>query len=822
LISFNGLSHSHIESCKNCTFPSHLLDAYSLGKHLIVKPGTLKGRREEVSNPNLSIMSASPGGLRKQVLLRAEIEIDSNKPCNWDGSPVMPKRSVLKPRDSASMHSPSVGPRSSGLRTPLARRDLLPSSKSTPTHKKDQLEQEDENDEKHANGAFTDNDFIKAVPQLHDSESVSRSTTHSHHREIRSQVFDMANLTMTDLEDGLPGGMFARRGSLGSLYELRDSLSSAQPLDSFLPRKHMRHAPVLPKDPALKDEHKVETIYAYDHDKKWYIIMPNKRGRAVWDMCIAVFVLYLSFKLPLSLAFPVDEFSDDGFLAVDIFLDVFFWMDIISNFFTGYYHNGKIELDHRMIAHHYLHGWFTLDLIASFPFEYMLGSESKSQRKALKISKILKLSKLLRIGRLIKYMRAYFKWRHLITLVMAVTLVSHWLTCVWFMAEIDHDDTRWSLLESGVSNLGSVYLEVFNDVMLQMSGSSAIRPSDANTLSDAVSLVSILVTIMGFVLQVFAIAVVTSVMMMFQGPRERFRQKMALINEEMIELNLSNELQTSIKQYYDYLWLNKKSSVYDRTESLLFDQDLSSSLKKKVSKELTHGYYPIALIPAFSMCSDDVLMELLLRMKTHVFMPGDSIVTQGEVGKEMFIILKGECEVTIEGVEGVDITMTAGDFFGEIALVTESKRTASISASTSVEVSVLTKDEVDDVILLYPEYGHILEKLAKDRLDNDKQVHNREQHGPKPKQNFQASVEHRMHKLERSSHKISEQLNGIFGMLKHHRPDEQTLERGHIGPVKRPSLSSKKILLPEILSPEILSPAAFDVHLQSEIIESKK
>jgi CRP-like cAMP-binding protein len=109
-----------------------------------------------------------------------------------------------------------------------------------------------------------------------------------------------------------------------------------------------------------------------------------------------------------------------------------------------------------------------------------------------------------------------------------------------------------------------------------------------------------------------------------------------------------------------------------------------------------------------------MLVALMLQMQNHVFLPGDFIVTEGEDGHEMFLILRGEVEVVKDGVEGVIGYMGQGEFFGEIALVNDdTRRTASVRAVTSVELSVLEREAVREIVMQYPAYGDIIRNLAR-------------------------------------------------------------------------------------------------------------
>ena len=60
----------------------------------------------------------------------------------------------------------------------------------------------------------------------------------------------------------------------------------------------------------------------------------------------------------------------------------------------------------------------------------------------------------------------------------------------------------------------------------------------------------------------------------------------------------------------------------------------------------------------------------------------------GEPGHEFFVLLEGEADVTKDG-QSIN-TLRAGDFFGEIALVEDTPRTATVTATTPVRMLVIT------------------------------------------------------------------------------------------------------------------------------------
>jgi CRP/FNR family cyclic AMP-dependent transcriptional regulator len=83
-------------------------------------------------------------------------------------------------------------------------------------------------------------------------------------------------------------------------------------------------------------------------------------------------------------------------------------------------------------------------------------------------------------------------------------------------------------------------------------------------------------------------------------------------------------------------------------------------------------------VPLFAGLDDRELEQIAATMRERRFASGDTVTEEGAGGAGFFIVESGEAEVTVEGQPRG--TIKAGDYFGEIALLTGSDRTATITA----------------------------------------------------------------------------------------------------------------------------------------------
>jgi MFS family permease len=109
----------------------------------------------------------------------------------------------------------------------------------------------------------------------------------------------------------------------------------------------------------------------------------------------------------------------------------------------------------------------------------------------------------------------------------------------------------------------------------------------------------------------------------------------------------------------------------------------------------------IRKVPVLSGLSHAVLEDLASRMTPEKVPDGTAVVSQGEVGHRLYIVKDGEAEVVARGEDGQEkelATLSKNDYFGEIALLRDVQRTATVRAKGALELYSLDREDFQNLL----------------------------------------------------------------------------------------------------------------------------
>ena len=131
----------------------------------------------------------------------------------------------------------------------------------------------------------------------------------------------------------------------------------------------------------------------------------------------------------------------------------------------------------------------------------------------------------------------------------------------------------------------------------------------------------------------------------------------------------------------------------DNVTVLVLNVDGDSSIGRERSRRLALQRESLGTVSLFSGLDDDELFRLLQPTESRSFPEGDTIVREGDPGDSLFVILAGKVRVDKKG-EAINV-LQAGDVFGEMSLVRDRARSATVVALAPTELLLLHRTDFE-------------------------------------------------------------------------------------------------------------------------------
>ncbi len=130
----------------------------------------------------------------------------------------------------------------------------------------------------------------------------------------------------------------------------------------------------------------------------------------------------------------------------------------------------------------------------------------------------------------------------------------------------------------------------------------------------------------------------------------------------------------------------------------------------------------VAKVPFFIGLDADQIAGITALLKFFAAAPGDVLIRRGDLGDRMFFIVSGVVSVDFGGARPVELK--DGDFFGEIALLRHTPRTATVTAASRCQLLILDVRDFRRFIGANPRIAEQISETAKQRLSEQNGLEN--------------------------------------------------------------------------------------------------
>ncbi len=292
----------------------------------------------------------------------------------------------------------------------------------------------------------------------------------------------------------------------------------------------------------------------------------------------------------------------------------------------------------------------------------------------------------------------------------------HWITCIWFtyasyiLSEDSSDLNTWipsNLRINFGSSTNSHNQELINTFYNESDNFDkysytlysmvmVILGSDIGPCTPWQSISCVFICVFGSIFLAVLFGNVSLLLAKINNKYTAYNSRVRELEAKLTQRNIPLYLKNRVLEYLDYCW--RKQKIYDE---LLDFSELSAPLQRECLIYLHKDV--IINVPLFSHLESNEILTIIQKLKTEIYMPEDLIIREGELGNQMYFLIEGVVEVIIKAKKKKGgIFLTKGAYFGEIALISQSRRTSSVKAADFCILEVFSKKHYENLKYDFP------------------------------------------------------------------------------------------------------------------------
>lgn len=440
-------------------------------------------------------------------------------------------------------------------------------------------------------------------------------------------------------------------------------------------------------------------------------VHPEHKFKLCWDIVTLLFIVWQMIITPLNVSFPESEAT--WVEIIQTVINCYFIADILLSFQTGYYSKGGVIMDRKLIARKYLKRWFLIDLISTFPYEWVLpDSESADydENRFVNVLRVLRVLKVLRVVRVSSILsRAeIFELTGVLNYIISllklsglILIIAHWIACSWHLMGVMQTDTHpetW-LTRAGIQDesweiqyIFSIYWAVTTMITV---GYGDITPVTSNEKMMATCVMIVASGVFAFTMN----SINNLLQQMNQG-KSYYQDIMLSLSSYMRHKHMSKELKGKIRNYITYTL--KYHDARRKGETLVMSL-LSDQLKNEMIIEV-NGRVLKASKTLNEIFSQRLIISLTLLMNQMICSKDEIIFREDtEDDCSIYFLDKGSVELFNYYTGTYYTTLTTKELiFGEISFVTGKRRTASARSGDFSALFSIKRDDFYSIIDEHP------------------------------------------------------------------------------------------------------------------------
>ena len=467
-------------------------------------------------------------------------------------------------------------------------------------------------------------------------------------------------------------------------------------------------------------------------------LMPNSKIRLSWDVFIFMAILYNSLVTPIRLFIIPSGRTPIVLINADVVFDFIFVIDTLLHFYRPYIDEdtGQSVDNTKQIAAKYRGSIsFYINIIACIPIlkaPLSIFLNEDEQNSLSTYSNILRMIRILHFSSQFRELKRYQAqkgpvnepiFRMWIILFFTFLLMSIF-GCVYFgvatlrvdnicpdsknFASVFDSAEMWVADDHVITNVMDPstcpiveycnpcpqMLFFFRSIYFLMQTLFTIGYGDTvvPSRSTAEVIMACIFVIFGVFGYGLIIANMTSVLSNLDVVNMRFRHEMDNLSKWLKVRCAPETLKAYVQMHFTYL---------TRSQYGMLDEEIYKDLPPQLSREFSQMSRKfIAKVPFFnSNYRSDIFLDMVAKvMKRRVYPPGSFILYEGEIQRELVIVMSGRLDICIKGIPKPIGTLIVGDYLGDYQLLFGTVNQIGLRSPDFSEVLVLTFDSFEQIL----------------------------------------------------------------------------------------------------------------------------
>jgi hypothetical protein len=455
-----------------------------------------------------------------------------------------------------------------------------------------------------------------------------------------------------------------------------------------------------------------------------YMIMPSSKFKRIWDFIIYFFTSYSLFFIPIDASFNKDCFLDDITILLvknlDMAMVIFFAFDIFIKFLMPVMNlKGELSTNLEEIATTYIKSDFIFDVLSAMPFNLLVatditkcGTQTQNSAKIFLYFGLIRINRILNLSHLIeKSDTKHINVFRLIKLLLFFFYVCHFIGCVKVGVTSLTVSVSQFLLRESKKDFEN-FMKIYSYCLLV--GISSILGTDQHLETSSEKLLNVIINVfsLGISANIFGyIALILEKMSSSKvSTNKNLRDKLDLVNEYLFYENVDGKLRDKVNNLYKFMYIRQRRLFFHN----FMYSDVNESLLPFIKLQLWDEIYFIRdKLFVLDTISPYFFSNMLFHMEGRLYVKDEIIILEGENSLDLYFIC---CSSMVEVYCSDNLVnkMKEGEFFGESAVFTSSKKRSATIISKSDGDFLYVKGNIFYKLLLdFPDEREIFYNYAK-------------------------------------------------------------------------------------------------------------